>query len=418
MNDYIQQFRLGYRVPRSILLPPYLTVADQQYFEEFMNAVDHVWSTMVDSRIDVLTHIRNMWVTNPTVEQKIINEEPIDFSDWSRPEREILVKQVNLLGMKLKSAGLLTNDNYLTISRFLGFYWFGKGTQAFIEFINFALVADLEVHNLWSTVGSDPVSTTPNGDYNNFTRENDDGTPPGTPIWEGGPWFPTTHVEITANGGLQGIDAETLAEFFYEIANYNLVLASIESSYDIPIVDTIAEGDTTATVVAIGIYFDPNVVISTAGRYGAEEPPSQEVNGIPTTMLRPAGAVSQSNVLLTTPNSWFLDAQGRKFPVYDQNSRVVQTQDWLPTNIVGVSTDVADPTELTGYTIIEGPFTYVAVPGAPRSQGRMPAFAVIPTAQTNAPGTVPTTTIGGRTKLLSNPAGWALVGGSYVPYWN
>jgi hypothetical protein len=415
MNDYIQQFRLGYRTPRSVLLPPYLALND--YYVEFTDAIDNVWSTMVDTKIDVLANLRNMWVTNPTVEQKIIDDEMLDFADWSHPERQILVQQVNLLGMKLKSAGLLTNDNYQTISRFLGFYWFGKGTQAFIEFINFALIADLEVHNMWSTLNADPSSTVSNFEYNNLTRENDDGTPPGTPMWEGGPWFPTTHVEITANGGLQGIDAETLAEFFYEIANYNLVLASIESSYDLPVVDTNVEGDTTATVVAVGLYFDPNVVISTIGRYGADAPSSQAINGIPTTMFRTAGTPSQSNVLLTEPPSWFLDPDGRKFPVYDTASMVVQTQNWLPTDTIGVSTN-PDPEELSGYTLIAGPFMYVTVPGASRSDGRIPAFAVVPTAQTNPSGIIPTTTIGGRTTLLSNPAGWTQLAGLWVPYWN
>ena len=147
-NDYLEDQRHGAREPRSKLLPPYL--AGNPYFKDFADAIDKVWAEQVDQRIDVIKYLRNMWVTNPTVEQKIDNGEMINLEDWTRPERSILVKQVNLLGMKLKSAGLLTDQNYLTVSRFLGLYWFGKGTEDFIQFINFALILDLEVSNLWS----------------------------------------------------------------------------------------------------------------------------------------------------------------------------------------------------------------------------------------------------------------------------
>ncbi len=148
MDDYKDDQRLGKREPRSKLLPPYLL--GNPYFKDFADAIDRIWDKEVDQRIDVIKYLRNMWVTNPVVEGKIDRGELIDLEDWTRPERSLLVKQVNLLGMKLKSAGLLTDQNYLTVSRFLGLYWFGKGTEDFIQFINFALILDLEVHNLWS----------------------------------------------------------------------------------------------------------------------------------------------------------------------------------------------------------------------------------------------------------------------------
>lgn len=256
--NHLEEYRLGKREPRSLLLPPYLQL--DEYYKEFMEALDHVWKGNVDEKIEVIQHLRHMWVTNPGVEQKILDGEPIDIEDWSWPERQLLVKQVNLLGMKLKSAGLLTDLNYLTISRYVGIYWFGKGTKAFIEFINFALVADLEVRLLWSTVNEDEFSHVSNGKYNNMQQENEDGTPPGTPIWEGGTWFRTTHVDIVSYGFLKDMNATTLAEFFYEIANYNLVLNAIDYILDIDVVDR--EEHSVAEVVAHALYLDHQTVIS------------------------------------------------------------------------------------------------------------------------------------------------------------
>lgn len=248
--------RMGISLPRSILLPPYLY--NNPYFQEYTEAIDHVWSTNVDSKIDILKSLRNMWVTNPGTEQKIYDKGMLDFSDWSIPERELLVKQVNMLGMKLKSAGILSDANYHAIARFVGDYWFGKGTESFIEFINYVLdSSNLLVHTFWSENTGGPR------EYANLTVENADGTSPGTPIWEGGTWFPTTHVEIEAKGGLENIDVLTLTEFFYEISNYTLVLRQINISHELNMVDRFEPDHTEAEVVAIGLlYYHPLILKS------------------------------------------------------------------------------------------------------------------------------------------------------------
>lgn len=141
--------RLGlYKLPRSVLLPPYLLLTP--YFKEYSDAVDHVFGSSVDEKTHVLQNIRNMWVTNPELERDVLDHLLINFDKWSAPERALVVQQVNMLGMKLKSSGALTNADYLRISRFLGQYWYEKGTYSFIEFINFCANADLKVFKMWS----------------------------------------------------------------------------------------------------------------------------------------------------------------------------------------------------------------------------------------------------------------------------
>ncbi len=438
-NDILQDIRLGDTVPRSILCPPYLK--NNPYYEAWVDQIDTVWSTMVDPKIRALGDLRNMWVTNPQLEQKVVDQQMIEITDWDIPERKILVQQVNLLGMQLASAGVLTDQNFLLISRFLGLYWFGKGTQAFIEFMNFCCGLDLEIKNLWSQ--NDLVSA---NQYHNLTEEDDEGNPPGTPIWEGGTWFPTTHVNITATGGLTPIALTSISTFFYEIANYNLVLNSIESSYEMMITDGL--GDTDATrIVAVALYVDHELVISNTGQYGATPPPTGDEGPPMGTSYWTTGTpdVAQ-DYALTDPQSWFLmspnygtftsstnpdlgaDGTGfafdptfpftddrKAYAVYTEQQESTINSDTIPSKVMGHYTTGTDDAL---NVLILGPVQWMAVPGAgTNSEGVIPVFNALPTKVTGSQY-MATSTVGQRTAFLVNPRGWDEVSpGLWTPYW-
>lgn len=405
-TDPAENKRLGYRTPRSILLPPYLAI--NPYFTDFADAVDEVFESTVDIPTEVLGNLRNMWVQNPTMETEYIQaEQLIPFSAWSQPEREILVKQVNALGLKLQSAGVLTDDNYQTVARFVGRYWFQKGTQSFIDFINYCLSTTLTVVKLWTQ------------DYVNFVPEGDPSI--GTPLWEGGTWYPTTHVSLVASGGLQQLDPQTLINFFYEIANYNLVLHSIELSYDLYIVDTIEEGYTDATVVAMGLWTQSNIVISNTFQIGAAAPPVYNVAPqVPVgayVEAQPPNSNMTGVYLLSAPTAWLKDPEGRIFPVYTPQDQTVSVGSNLPCTLCGGPSTTG---EVNGFMLITGPAVWTQVPGSSRSKARIPTYNTIPVAKTQQLQAIPTTIVGNqRENLLVNPAGWAdLTGtGRFTPYW-
>lgn len=404
-DEIVENKRLGIITPRRVLLPPYLV--NNQYFTEFADAIDYVFQSNIDSKIRAIKNLRNMWVSNPAAEQKILDAEMLDLSDWSQPEREILVKQVNMLGMKLKSAGVLTNDNYQIVSRFLGQYWFGKGTQAFIEFINFCLNTNLLIHRMWAEDQGDYQ-------YHNLTVENSDGTPPGTPIWEdGGTWFPTTHIQIEADGGFSNASLSTLTEFLYEIANYNLVLQSVNSTFNLYITDNLGDGHTTANIVAIGIYYDPTVVVSSIGRYGTDSPTVYALNSLPTRVYATA---SNSIPLLTDPTGWFADTDGKKIPVYSPDQKVEVENSVLPTFTMGNGAGGTDEADASGMILLAAPDDWVEVPGGSVSTALIPVWNSIPSIQTSSD--IMTTTIGFRNSFLVNPTDWyEIEPGKYAPYW-
>lgn len=208
-----QAKRLGYRLPRSILLPPYLS--SNPVFVDFADAIDDVFDKLVDEKTDILKNVRNMWVGNPDLENKIINHEILSVTDWSLPEQRLSVSQLKLLGMQLGVPTVMFDSlSFTQLARFIGQYWMQKGTGTFLDFINFCTGTKFVIKNCWTT------------DYNTFYPEGDDRI--GTPIWEGGDWYPTTHVQFQAiNSGT--VDSTLLSQLFFEVANYNLVLHSINS---------------------------------------------------------------------------------------------------------------------------------------------------------------------------------------------
>ena len=397
--------RLGYRTPRSILLPPYLAV--NPYFVEYMDAIDDVFESTVDIPTEILGDLRNMWVSNPTLEATYIDEAlMIPFSAWSQPERQLLVQQVNMLGMKLMNAGVLSNDSYQAIARWVGMYWFGKGTQSFINFMNYSLSSSLQVQSLWTE------------DYVNFVAAGDPSI--GTPIWEGGTLYPTSHVQIVVSGGtLQTLDLTTLISFFYEIANYNLVLNSIDIEYSMWITSDPKLKHTEARVVAAGIWVDNEMVMSNLYSYGSGPPPTYTVApDIPMSALTttPTNTDYASVYLLAAPTSWMQDTDGNTIPVYTTDDQTITNNGDLPSTLCGGPSTNG---EASGYTLLLGPVGWMQVPGSSRSTARIPYYTSVPVERTEGTTLLPSQMVGfARENLLVNPKGFTqLAPGQYVPYW-
>ena len=207
-----------------------------------------MFDATVESKIDALANIRNMWVTTKSLETKSAQERLIEFTDWGGPERATVVSQVNMLGVKLANAGVISEQAYRAIGKFLGTYWFEKGKASMIDFLNFCLGTDLKIDKLWTM------------DYKHFYKEGSSFI--GATIYDDvpGPWFPTTHVAITMPPDFV-VDVLTVARFFSEIANYNLVLRIVAGEYEMPIV---TPGDDRAYIVAAGLEINNILKIQTA----------------------------------------------------------------------------------------------------------------------------------------------------------
>ena len=232
--------RQGFKLPRNILLPPYL--ANNPYYTSFMDTIDEVFQQSIDGKIEALQNIRNPWWQNAETEALINDNQMLSFSDWRTTDRTTLVKQVNSLGLRLQSAGSIGDDAFRAISRFLGTYWLAKGEASAVDFMGFCLNSKITIDRLWSN------------DYVAFLKEGD--AKIGSTIFDSPPgeWFPTTHVLVTLLGEefAKVSDPSTLGAFFYEIANYNLVLQLVVGVYEAQLVDQ--DGNFPAKIVCTRLH--------------------------------------------------------------------------------------------------------------------------------------------------------------------
>lgn len=216
--------RNGIMIPRRNMLPPYLK--RNPYFTAYADIVDQFMLNNVDLPTEGLRLIRDPWVSNPTMEALIQSGQMIDESQWTLQDRATLVRQANSLGMRLQNAGVVTDKAYQALIRFVGTYWFGKGTQSFIEFINFCLDVDLKLTPLWTN------------DYKAFIPYSD--VPSGSTILDGvtNGFYPTTHVAIEVTD-FTTFDPKTVTSLFNDVANYNLVLYALTMVYKIKIISAL-----------------------------------------------------------------------------------------------------------------------------------------------------------------------------------
>jgi hypothetical protein len=193
---------------------------DSPAWGQLITAIDSVLEGAIDNPTKWLSQLRDNWILDQSATNLIANGQMIDASNFAAFDHDLLVRKTNLIGFDLSEADLLTDDDYTRVARHLAHYWYSKGTPRLIDFLGFILNSTIQVQNLWSTTGPTPDT------YGTFLPEGDPGI--GTPVWQGGTWFPTTHVRITYDPtAFNNYTLQKLTALFYAIANYNLVLESV-----------------------------------------------------------------------------------------------------------------------------------------------------------------------------------------------
>lgn len=237
---------------RQQLLPPYLE--ENPVWVGMMAALDEVWTDgtpsqdSLDKAIQFISKVRTLYLTNSTIDTKITNSTMVSFDDFDKPERKALISQAGMLGLQIGNASILSDDDYLVLVRNIASYWYEKGTGGFADFMSFCLGMELTLNTLWTE------------DYATFVAEAD--LPSGySPVWNSGTWYPTTHIELSYDAGrFANVSTFDLAQFFYEFANYNLVLVGINESINIYFSTTTSVD--TADIVMLCAWHDVEEFIS------------------------------------------------------------------------------------------------------------------------------------------------------------
>ena len=216
------------RVPRSVLWPPYMSA---QAWKDLADSVDTVFSddptygAEVDTVQDALRWLRETYIAdtlynpapgayNSPAATAIQNRNMMDPSYFSTFDNTTDTLRVNQLGLKLRDPTVLSEGSLQRLIQGVGAFWYGKGQGSFIDFVAWVLNAPVTMQTLWTQ------------DYINFVPAGDPSI--GTPVWQSGTWYPTTHVSLVLTGTILSSDQfSSLIQLFYDIANYNLILYGI-----------------------------------------------------------------------------------------------------------------------------------------------------------------------------------------------
>lgn len=199
---------------RQILMPP--AQGQNQLFLDLSDSIDEAFEVAgIDPNIAALRTLRQPFtISDMVIESSEQQNQLISLSQVEKQDLETLILSANMLGFRFRQSDIFTQEDFLRIVTYLGEYYHeDKGTQSWEDFLGFALNAEFKVLNTWTE------------DYKHFYAEGDPSI--GTPVYEGGTWYPTTHVILEYDISRFSGQAASVVEFFYYFANINLVLWAI-----------------------------------------------------------------------------------------------------------------------------------------------------------------------------------------------
>lgn len=215
-------------VPRRALLPPYM---QQPIWLELADAIDSLWGQSVEQQLNALGKMRDTWILNNNLEVDIQDRVLLDPAKYDNFDPTTEMLRLNLLGLPITSPNFVATEDLVRFNRHMGQHWYDKGLGDFIDFLGYCLNVKADMVNLWTE------------DYGTFVPEGQQGTP----VWDAGTWYPTTHVQVTFDPGKYlGFPVVAFLQLFYDVANYNLVIEKLISDTRIDINCWVALGVVTS----------------------------------------------------------------------------------------------------------------------------------------------------------------------------
>lgn len=198
---------------REKLLSPYL---DTPVWQQLIEAIDQLLANEnIDDAKRQLRNLRSPINTQSAAFTVSLEGNKLTrLEDVESLERDSIIQHANLIGFNFKTSNLLQVQDYLRISLYVAQYYAEtKGTVAWQDFLGFVLNAQFTVTPMWTQ------------NYVDFFEEGDPAI--GYSVYEGGFWYPTTHVVLAYDPSKFSLSPQTVYEFFYYFANINLVLEYI-----------------------------------------------------------------------------------------------------------------------------------------------------------------------------------------------
>jgi hypothetical protein len=232
-----------------------------------MDAIDFVFKTKIDDPVQWLSQIREKHLLTPEVLEEAAAGKIISESALNTFDRETRIQTISMSGMRIPESDKFFPEHYERLQRELSAYWYQKGTTKVVDFISYVLNVPISINVMWTE------------DYETFLVEGSSDI--GQPVYEGGTWYPTSHVQFAYDPeSVPGIPLGTLLSLFYALANYNIVVGSIALDLFLAVAQNNEANQTFPGFVgsasyAVGLYVEVDVALS--GTTEIIEAPIQDV---------------------------------------------------------------------------------------------------------------------------------------------
>lgn len=206
------------------LLPAYMS---HQAWLDYADSLEALFKSEVEPTQAALKYLRTTYLgeTTPllgnqtegtltTLASKVDLREMVDDADYDTFDNVTQMKRLNLLGLPITDPTLVDSSSLSRLVQNIGNFWFRKGLGDVMDFIAYCLNAEIGIVPLWTQ------------DYITFYEETSVAI--GTPVWEGGTWYPTTHVRLIFDASrYPSVTIAALTSLFYDLANYVLILDNV-----------------------------------------------------------------------------------------------------------------------------------------------------------------------------------------------
>jgi hypothetical protein len=195
---------------RQVLIPNFL---QSDPWTTLVSAIDSVYSPNVDEPVKWLTKIREHYLLNDTTLATIEAGNLVSESALDNFDKQTTIQNIALSGVSVPNSETFSNLQLSRLLREVSTYWYQKGTGYSEDFISYVLNTPVGVVTTWTS------------DYLTFLTEGDPAI--GTPVYSGGTWYPTTHVQFSFDPlTVLPVPLSTILTLFLTVCNYNLVIHS------------------------------------------------------------------------------------------------------------------------------------------------------------------------------------------------
>ena len=155
---------------------------------------------------------------------QLLDANDASFNGVTWNSKTTRVALATMLGMNFFNLSTISDNSiYDNFIKYSVQFFPEQGTNSWPNFLGFSTDTLIQITQLWAQLdatGTQYVNMTPAGNASI-----------GTPVWNGGTWFPTSHYDVTVLSNFGTTNLTQLTELLQFVAPINIVFRNVVSEY-------------------------------------------------------------------------------------------------------------------------------------------------------------------------------------------